>query len=316
MEYPSSGNDTKKNYFIAALVIMAGLIALLGYLYYQERQKNSIKETQLAAKTRDLITTSTRLDSISAQLDEKIAEIRLLGGNVEELNQVRAQLEADKKALTNASQAQLREYEGKIKSYVALLAQKDSEIAKLREENVVLTGQNQQLSQENTTLRTDLQGTRQAYADSVNSERVRNRELAEKVTIASALKAENINVYAISPKGKERDGGEYRAKRVDRVRISFALADNPLTQQDNKEIFLRLLDPDGAVISDMATGSGAFVHQGKETIYTAKQQVQYTNSHQTVDFVYSRGTPYRKGRHTVELYAEGFKIGQGTFEVK
>lgn len=316
MEYQSSGNDSKKNYFIAALVIMAGLIGLLGYLYYQERQKNEVKDGQLAAKTRDLITTNTRLDSISTQLDAKIAEIKMLGGNVDELNRVKAQLEADKQSLASANQAQLREYEGKIKSYVALLSQKDSEIAKLREENQNLTGQNEQLAREKSQLETNLQATRQAYSDSVGSERTRNRELSEKVTIASALKAENINVYAISPKGKERDGGEYRSRRVEKVRISFALADNPLTAQENKEVFLRILDPDGAVISDMATGSGAFVFQGKETIYTAKQQVMYTNSHQNVDFIYSRGTPYRKGRHTVELYSEGFKIGQGSFEVK
>lgn len=316
MEYQSSGNDSKKNYFIAALVIMAGLIGLLGYLYYQERQKNEIKESQLAAKTRDQITTTVRLDSISTELDAKIAEIRMLGGNVEELNRVKAQLEADKRSLSTASQAQLQEYEGKIKSYVALLSQKDNEIAKLREANQALTGQNQQLVQDKTQLEANLQTTRQAYTDSVSSERTRNRELAEKVTIASALKAENINVYAISPKGKESDGGEYRARRVEKVRISFALADNPLTAQENKDVFLRILDPDGAVISDMATGSGAFVFQGKETVYTAKQQVLYTNSHQNVDFIYSRGTPYRKGRHTVELYSEGFKIGQGSFEVK
>jgi type II secretory pathway pseudopilin PulG len=316
MEYQSSGNDSKKNYFIAALVIMAGLIGLLGYLYYQERQKNEVKDNQLAAKTRDLITTSARLDSISTQLDAKIAEIKMLGGNVEELNRVKAQLEADKQSLATASQAQIREYENKINSYVALLARKDQDIVKLREENQILTGQNQQLSQEKAQLETNLQSTRQAYADSVGTERSRNRELSEKVTIASALKAENINVYAISPKGKERDGGAYRSNRVDKVRISFALADNPLTTQENKEIFLRILDPDGAIISDMATGSGAFVHQGKETIYTAKQQVLYTNSHQNVDFVYTRGVPYKKGKHAVELYAEGFKIGQGSFEVK
>jgi len=315
METQPRQND-KKNYFTAALVIMAALLALLGYLYFQERQKTQQTADLVETKTRDLIATTTKLDSISNQLDAKIAEIRMLNGNVDELMKVKAQLEADKRELQNAKNFSAKNYEQKIRNYTAILAQKDLDIARLRQENEVLTNTNQTLSQENTGLKTNLETTRKSYSDSVSRLAIKNRELSEKVTVAAALRAETINVYAISPKGKEREGGRYKARRVDKIRVSFALADNPLTQRDNRDIFLRILDPEGAVVSDMATGSGAFMFNGQETVYSAKQTVMYTNSHQTVDFIYSRGQAYKKGKHSVELYADGFKIGQGEFEVR
>jgi len=75
------------------------------------------------------------LDSISAQLDAKIAEISALGGQVEELEALKAALQKDKKALMSSKSFDAKEYQNKIKSYEAMLLEKDAEIAKLKEEN-------------------------------------------------------------------------------------------------------------------------------------------------------------------------------------
>jgi hypothetical protein len=67
----------------------------------------------------------------------------------------------------------------------------------------------------------------------------------------------------------------------------------------------------------MATGSGAFIYNGREMIYSSKQAITFTNSMQTVDILYGRGgVPLKSGKYTVELYSEGFKIGQGDFTVR
>lgn len=310
----NQGNSNTK--LKAALVVMGLLLAVLGYLYFQEKQKNEQKDQALSVKTRELVNTTTKLDSISTQLDAKIAEIKMLGGNVEELMRAKADLESDKRSLQSQANFSAKNYEQKIRNYEQLLAQKDAEIKKLKEENEVLVTQNQSLNQENSTLKTDLQSTKKAFDDSVATYSAKTKELSEKVTIGAALKAENIVVNAISAKGKELDGGEYKARRVDRIKISFKLATNPLTKKENKDIYLRLLGPDGAVISDMATGSGAFMYNGRETIYTAKQKVFFSNTNQLVEFIYSRGTAYAKGRYTVQLFCENFPAGETSFDIK
>ena len=84
----------------------------------------------------------------------------------------------------------------------------------------------------------------------------------------------------------------------------------------SKDIFMRLIEPDGAALFDLATGGGTFMVEGKETFYTAKREILFDNSRQQVSFVYDKGNPYKEGRHIVELYADGYLIGQGSFVIK
>src|SRR5919199_1508714 len=73
------------------------------------------------------------------------AEIRQLGGSVDSLLKVKQQLEVDKRELRNVNSFDSRKYDKKIRNYQALLAQKDQEIARLKEENGVLSQQNEAL---------------------------------------------------------------------------------------------------------------------------------------------------------------------------
>lgn len=313
MDYNQEQKRDRKTLLWAALAVLALLNIVLLYFFYQERQENDSKDTIIAAKTEEVLFTKTKLDSISAQLDEKIAEIQQLGGSVDSLVSLKQQLEKDKQSLKDLNTYSAKKYEDKIRSYEAVLNQKDRDIAQLKEELGIVTAKNEELTQAVS----GLQGERAALADSVTNYAVQNRELSEKVTIASALRAENITVNAMTSKGKERDGGSYKARRIDKLKVSFVLGSNSIAKQDRKEVYLRILDPNGAVLSDMATGSGAFIYNGREMIYSSKEAVNFDNTRQSLDIMYGRGgVPFKDGKYTVELYSEGFKIGEGDFTVK
>ncbi len=320
MDYNQGQKNDRKSLLLAALAILALLNVVLIYFFYKEREKNKEQETVIAAKTEELVSTKMKLDSISAQLDAKIAEIQQLGGQVDSLIALKQQIERDKAALKSASTAasvDVSRYKQKIREYEAILNQKDQDIAKLKEELGIVTAQNQELASKVTGLEGEKQNLQKSFEDSVGTLSNKNRELAEKVTIASALKAEKIAVNAVSAKGKERDGGSYRAKRIDKLKVDFDLAANPISPNGEREIYLRILDPEGAVMADMATGSGTFVYQGRETVYTAKQTLDYSNEGSQGSIIYSRGgIPLKKGEHTIELYCQGFRIGSTVFKVK
>lgn len=305
--------NNSRSYLLAALLVLAALNVLLLYFYYQERQDNKTKDATIAAKTEEVLIAKTKLDSISTQLDLKIAEIQRLGGSVDSLMKVKAQLEIDKRELRNVGSFNNKKYDQKIRNYQTILAQKDQEIARLKEENGELTKQNEALNQENTGLKAE----RQTLSDSVVAVSTKNQELAEKVTIAAALRAEAVTVNAINARGKESDGGTYKAKRLDKIHVSVLLAPNGLAKQDEKVLYMRILDPNGAVISDLATGSGEFTYNGQGMIYTAQQRFTFDNSRQRVDYIFGRGGQrFNEGRHTIEIYCEGFRIGEGEFTVK
>ena len=130
------------------------------------------------------------------------------------------------------------------------------------------------------------------------------------------MKAQNVKVFAVNAKGKVKEDDAYKAKRLDKIKLVYTLLDNPLTKEEPKDVYVRVLDPQGAVVSDMANGSGTFTVDGNETIYTTKQTVNYTSNGQNVELLYTRGIPYKPGKYTVELYSEGFRIGSGEFAVR
>ncbi|MFD2933232.1 cell division protein ZapB [Spirosoma flavum] len=312
MEPRPQPRNNSRSYLLAALLILAALNVLLLYFYYQERQDNKTKDATIAAKTEEVLIAKTKLDSISTQLDAKIVEIRQLGGSVDSLMKVKAQLEIDKRELKNVGAFDNKKYDQKIRNYQTILAQKDQEIARLKEENGVLTQQNEALSQENSGLKSE----KQTLSDSVVAVTTKNLELAEKVTIAAALRAEAVTVNAVNSRGKESDGGTYKAKKLDKIHVSVLLSPNGLAKKDEKVLYMRIIDPNGAVISDLATGSGEFMYNNQGMIYTSMQRFNFDNSRQRVDYIYGRGAQqFKAGKHTIEIYCEGFRIGEGEFTI-
>ncbi|QKZ12881.1 hypothetical protein [Spirosoma sp. KUDC1026] len=305
--------NTSRNYLLVALLILAFLNILLFYFWFQERQENKSKDAAIAVKTEEVLSARTKLDSIATQLDTKIAAIQQLGGSVDSLLKIREQLERDKEALRNVNAFDSKKYDQKIRNYQSLLAQKDQELTRLSTENGQLNQVNDSLRQENTGLKAE----RQSLSDSVQSIITRNQELSEKVSIAAALRAENVTVTAINDNGREREGDSFRAKQIDKLHLAIRLAPNGLARQESKELFIRILDPNGAILSDMATGSGEFIYNSQPTIYTAMQRFDFDNSRQQINVIYGRGGQrFKPGTYTIELYCEGFRIGEGGFTVK
>ncbi|MCE6988438.1 hypothetical protein [Dyadobacter sp. CY323] len=293
---------------LVGLILMTIIAAVFGYLYYNERTLTAKQDTDLQSRVNELASAEIKLDSISKQLDARIAEVQGLGGDIEELQKAKASLESDRIALRKGNANMSK----KVKEYEDFLTKKDVEIAQLREENQQLISQNETLAQE----KTELQTTKQAISDSLSGAVAKNTELESKVTMAAALRARNVKVYAVSSKGKVREGENVKSKRVDKVRVDFILEKNPLTMADNKTIYLRIIDPSGATISDTKTGSGTFEYNGQEQGYTISKDVAYTNNNQDVSILYDRDAAFTKGTYTIELYSEGFSVGEGTFSVK
>lgn len=271
-----------------------------------------------------------RLDSISNQLEVRLIQIKKLGGRVNELEAARQQIRGDQKAISENPEIGQIEIQRKLAYYLRLIGQKDLEIKKLRKENFVLLARNDSLSREAKILQDGLSNVQKALRDSsltfgvkqkeLNERsrilEVRNQELADKVNVAAALRAEGVNVYAISTRGKESGAQNQKAKKLEKIRVIFHLQENSLATKEVKTVYLRIIEPTGSTLSDYSLGSGTFPFKGKDLVYTAKQRIFYENNHQSVEFIYLRPNSYREGRHEIELYAEGFLIGLGSFEVR
>jgi cell division protein FtsB len=316
MQQPEQKN---KQTIAWAMVVVLGLAtAMFGYLFTTQKSELTQQESMVVEKARELALTKTKLDSISTVLDTKIAEIEKLGGDVSELTKMKTQLEADKAAFRRSNKVETGKYLAKIKEYEKFLAEKDEVIAQLKLENEHLVASNDSLSTHvgNLTSERERLVKRQTeLTDSVVTFTAANKELSAKVSQAAALKAQNLKVLTVNSRGKTKDKEEYKAKRVDKLKLVFNLPENALTAQESKDIYLRVLDPQGAVVADDATGSGEFEVDGSPSKFTARESVAYQNNNQKVEMLYDNAQ-LRPGKYAVELYSEGYKIGGTNFTIK
>ncbi|MES2517699.1 MAG: hypothetical protein V4585_06305 [Bacteroidota bacterium] len=304
--------------FKVAIGVLIGVVALLSYLFMGARNETFELQKSLTTKVEELSSTQIKLDSISKVLDVKIAEVKQLGGNVKELVAVKAQLEDDKKKLKSDFNFSVQKYDAKIKEYETFLVAKDDDILKLKAENGTLLArtktleeEKQQVMTENSGLKTD----KESLSQTVASYTAQNDDLKRKVTLATAMKAINVQVAAVASNGKLREGGLYKSSKIDRLKISFIMPSNPVAEKNTKDIFVRILDQNGAVVSE-DNNAGTLQFEGKEVGFSLKQGIPFENNDQKVDILYGKGSIYKAGKYSIELYSEGFKIGNGAFEVK
>ncbi len=299
--------STNKNKRTLIIAVIALLLIVNGVVYYMDYREKQELKAEINSKNTELLETYEKLTQISSELDRKIQEIEALGGDVAELQQAKAELEAEKEQLTrSASIAQRRygEIREKVQGYETLLKQKDVELTRLR-------ALSDSLYAENTNLKT----TQNKLSDSISLITEKRAELQKKVNVASRLKAENIKVLAVNKRGKEREG-EFRDRQVEQLKVTFNLADNPVAPIESKDILLRIIDPDGNVLFDVATGSGTMMINKREEFYTARQEILFDNTRQQLTFMYEKESDYEDGTYQVELYAEGYLIGTEKFTVK
>ena len=304
---PETTQTNKKRTVTIAIAIIVLLLIFNGVVYYLDYREKQQLEAEINSKNTELLQTYDQLNNISAELDQKIREIEELGGDVTELQQAKAELEAERDQLKrSASIAQRRysEIQEKVQGYETLLKQKDQELTRLR-------SLSDSLYAENTTLKT----TQNQLTDSLNQLAKKRQELNKKVAIASRLKAENIRVAAVNKRGKEREG-EFRDRQIEQLKIQFNLADNPVAPIESKDIMMRVIDPNGNVLFDVATGSGTMMVDNREEFFTARQEILFDNTRQQLTFLYEKESDYEDGIYNVELYADGYLIGNETFKVK
>ena len=299
MNESSSTLKSLKRWIIFLSLVIVGAIAKIVYDTYDKSRITAESE----AKGNELQDAYTSLDSVQLEIEQRIAQISQLGGQVDTLNAVLEELEYEKEQLRSRSRAQIAGLKEKVESYTSLLLEKDQEIVRLRETNQILSTENTELKTQQTEL-----------TASVSSLEADKRSLEAEVAIASRLEISPPVAEGLSSRGRRLR--KLRRRTLKTLRISFEIEANPIAEPDGKDILLRIVAPNGKEIFDVDLGSGSFVFQGKERYYTAKQGVLYQKVPLQVSFLYEKGSRYEKGTYQVEVYTEDYLMGKSSFEVK
>ncbi|GAB3312507.1 hypothetical protein GCM10027511_23710 [Hymenobacter humi] len=305
-------NNSRVLLWVALVLVLLGINGVLFYLNQQKGQKNEELTTEVKAKDSKLQEQIKQYETLKADFERQSQELQALGLSNDSLEAKIAGVNADLLKLRSFkagsfSIAQQNLFKTRAANLESQLRKKDDDIAALKKDNETLY-----------TETTTLKERQNKLTDTISTIARTNQDLSEKVNVASRLQSENIQVAIITNKNKEKDDDkdEFKAKRVEKIKVSFNLARNDVSPKETKAIYMRILEPDGAALYNLSTGGGTFTVDGQESFYTQKQDVVFDNTKQKLDFVYAKGADYKKGQHTVELYESGQLMGKTTFTLK
>jgi hypothetical protein len=202
----------------------------------------------------------------------------------------------------NASASQL----AKAKTMIAELNDKitglETEVAKLTGENQELTANNTTLKQEKTDLETNL-ATRTTE----------KQELEKTVDVASTFAASNIQVKPFNTKKSGKEKETATAKRVDKLVVSFDV-ENRIAKSGPADMYIVVTSPDGKVISE--GGNVLNTRSDGDKNFTAKIPVNYEQgTKKNIQFPIQQND-FSTGDYKIEIYHNGFKIGEGIRSLK
>lgn len=298
---------------ILLIVTLMGLTALVTYLIVKKNETTR-QEKIVETKDAEIGEIVSKMETLEQELDAKIQEARRLGASYKELQEYKDQLEIEKATLMRSNQmseTQARQYLARIQQYENLISAKDKELTQLRAEKAALTQERDEL----TEVKDSLLNTQQELTVSLEEASEDNRKLTSQ---ASVLRADNIAIRAFNKRDKEEARNVFRSKKIEKLQINFIIARNTVAEAGNRKIYMRLLEPNGALVYNTAIGSGQFERNGSSTQYTIGSQILYANNAQPVRLEYDRPDDYKfkQGTYTIELYADGEQIGHKSFEVK
>jgi len=174
---------------------------------------------------------------------------------------------------------------------------------------------NRELVAENERIREEYQAEKRQ-----NSNLTRQKEeLTNKVNLASTLKIYSLTANPVYFKGGSKETQTNKAKRTERVKIDFTLAQNDLVQAGTKLFYIRIADPAKAIICKGTGDEYAFESNGEMLQYTEKVTVNYDNKEKEVRayFIKPSGIEMQPGYYFVDIYEQGGKlVGQTSFELR
>jgi len=314
--YPSATPQSQpprkdsKNLIIALLAV--GILGTWGYFLYDKNKSDK----NLAQVQKEYIT----VDSAKNELDKSYSAAL---GRLDSLTGYNNELEG-KLTERNSEIKKLRgRIDGLIKKQNLTAAEKKEAERLIAELNEKITGMEQEIERlktENTQLNTDLtseKGKTTQLTTDLQTTTTAKQELEQKVDVASTLNASNIAVTPVNEKKGGKEKVTATAKRVDKLVISFDV-DNRIVQSGATDVYVCITSPDGKPVSVEALGSGSFTtREDGEKVFTAKVPVDFEQGKKKhVEFAWKQNSEFLKGNYKIEVYHNGFKIGEAVRELK
>ncbi len=305
----SSNQENKgssNKFFMMLSGVLFLLVLFLGWQFYSQKNKADV---EAIANT----TLTSEKDSLSTELASLTSEFTALQSDNQSM---KTQLSAKDSVI----QTKIVEIQKMIQSGDATQLKKaKAELASLRKMNAMYAMQidslktvNAQLTTENTLVKAEVESEKGKNSELSNV----NSKLSEKVALGSILKANDLLAAGVFFKSNgEKEKTTNKAKKVEKIKTCFKLSENKVVDKGSKDVFLRIIAPDGKVLTQ-GDESAKFTYNGEDVLYSVKKDLYYDNKEADMCVYASKGMDLMAGNYTIEVYTDGHMIGSTVLPLK
>lgn len=303
----------QKIIFFGAIGVFLALAALIIVLIVQnaEHSRNAAAIQEQADSLRvendrlELANLTSEFDRLNAEFNQyEDRELNIKNDSLvqqyneakERVNSLIQELDREKKS-NRANREKIKQLENEISTLKGIAKHYLEEIRRLNEENEGLRqelstekGRNETLARENATVSRS------------------NAELTQTVQLAKKLNITSLSLQAYNKKDKN----EKNITKAKKLGVSFVVTPNNTAAPGMKTFYVRIISPEGSVL-----GSGpSFSYDGTSVAATASRQMEYANQELPVSIYWTVNTTLTPGDYTVEVFADGYRLGTGRFNMK
>lgn len=174
---------------------------------------------------------------------------------------------------------------------------------------------NRELVAENERIREQFQAEKR---ENTNLTR-QKEELTHMVNQAAVLKIHNYNAEAVFFKGGSKETSTNKANRAERIKIDFTVAENNLVDAGTKIFYVRIAEPDRAIICKGMGDEYSFDANGETLQFTEKIRVNYDGKETDVRAYYIKPSDRQMmpGTYFIDIYEQGGKlVGQTSINLR
>lgn len=286
---------SNKGLIVFLVILVLGMLSVVGVLWSKlsdERTESAdvqvLLEDQKLSLENDLSQLKTEFGSLQTDNDS----MRLLAADKQETIDKLLRVQADNFQKIKMYQKELSTLRDVLKSYI-------SQVDSLNTRNIVLTSEKRELSSQ------------------LAQERIQSMQLSEeKQQLSSTVqKAQILMISPVTTVGlTTRNSETERLSRIEKLKTCFTVRANQIAQSGEKIFYVVIKFPGGKVLTN--AGSDTFYADSKEMVFTARRVIDYQNRDVEVCIFADAANQLKAGTCSVEVYSDGYKLGDSSFSLK
>lgn len=288
---------------VITVLLLAALIVSVFFNYRLSRAVAEVRqETQVIQSRCD--TVAFRKAELEREVLAITEDLNRYKGRSEELDQLlqeaNSKIEKQKKEISRLIE-QNKDYSVLKARYADLRRMKDQYLAQIDS----LMAENKKLRYENTEL-------------AVKVERLSEEKssLTEKVERAGALRLRNLRITALQVRASGRQKEVDKASKADRLNIRMVVQENPLASPGPRTAYVRILSPQGYVMTDVNESMRKFkTREGREIPFSRSVNFDYARSEVALEVDYDQEV-FTPGTFRVEVFIDGEMAGVEQFTLQ